>query len=90
MVGAGSLRCEKAMTGTSKEILIVLTWAQGWVSGANGQRYAQEGEFLLLPEIEVFASSIEDFCKANPKKTIYQASTNMWRHLLETAPRRKQ
>jgi hypothetical protein len=85
VVGAGSTKCSAYLAMSAADQLIIVSWAQGFLSGANVARATQTGMLLQLPEFEAVSAYYQSFCPANREKSIYLASTNFYRTLQRTA-----
>lgn len=85
VVGAGSTKCSAYLAMSEADQLIIVSWAQGFLSGVNVARATQSGMFLQLPEFEAVSAYYQSFCPANREKSIYLASTNFYKTLQGTA-----
>jgi HdeA/HdeB family len=81
VVGAGSTQCSAYLAMSAADQLIIVSWAQGFLSGVNVGRATQTGVFLQLPEFEAVSAYYQSFCPANREKSIYLASTNFYKTL---------
>lgn len=85
VVGAGSTKCSAYLAMSDADQLIIVSWAQGFLSGVNVARATQTGMFLQLPEFEAVSAYYRSFCPANRDKSIYLASTNFYKTLQGSA-----
>ena len=55
--------------------MLVVVWMQGYLSGTNTQRFIDtKTKMKLQPDPESIAAFIDQFCRNNPLKNVYQAA----------------
>ncbi len=58
--------------------LVVVTWAQGYLSGVNTQRYAMtKQDMAIQPDGESIRAYILKHCTDNPLHTVYEAAIHL-------------
>lgn len=79
IAGVGSTSCGQYLKppGLKKEMsdLIMATWIQGFLSGTNAQRlFDTDTKMKLQPDAESIIAFVDNFCRENPLKTVFEAS----------------
>lgn len=86
--GAGASTCQTFLDSPGPPAALMVSWVQGFLSGANGSRYsAKLGPLLLLPESDEITNSLLTYCKANRTRQIFHAAVWLWKDI-EVAQRR--
>lgn len=92
--GAGTAKCSDFLkfyqTGSSSDVLVFLSWAQGYMSGLNAadMRSGGHGRDLSSISTEDEQQFLHDYCQEHPTDDVASASINLYKqmHAPRTAP----
>ena len=82
IAGNGAISCGQYLRPPkiSKEAsdTMMVTWIQGYLSGANAQRYIESNkEMKLQPDPESIIAFVDKYCRENPLKNVFDASLSL-------------
>ncbi len=81
LAGAGTTSCGRwlALESDSTAHLMLVSWAQGFLSGMNMADYiATKQPFVLLPDSDSIMAYVNKYCRNNPLKKPFQGAMQLY------------
>lgn len=82
--GAGATSCGqylKNSASNNEDTWLVITWAQGFLSGMNIARKNEKLKMVLLPDADSIRAYIDKYCRESPLESPFWGSIQLFQEL---------
>lgn len=83
IAGIGTMSCGMHLEWRkdATRSLVLVTWAQGFLSGMNMASFSSGGPLRLIPDDHTIQAYLEKFCRDNPLKIPFMGAAELYNQL---------